>query len=447
MRYRLAFLAMVVASMLAGCDGNGDSALASEQGSSGRVSVTLTLGKIGVFGRTAGNTRNRLCLEFLSDRGETIRDTLAIYASLGTLNKFYTLPANQDWTLTAKGYDASDSLLYQGTTAFAVNATRTTDVRLAMSAKYSTLRIRFPVIDSISRLVVTVDGVVRGDSSFAKQSGVGSVVTVSVDHLAATPSGTPHTIGLSAYGGSWGLDTLLYALDTVVSLSSGTDGNIPMVLRWVGPRTPPAGSANLVVNLGAIGVMDIHVNPVDSADRIETFTDPRDGEIYSFREIGGRRWMLSNMGATCAGCDSSGTDFDELAIVAACPLGWHVPDSAEWRSLVVHAAQGGDLAAGAYHLRSASANWSDLESSAWTRFPGDDAYGFRLLPSMELSDWMTTKFPNIEYSVERISVLWTSSRSEPMALFDHSGFALPRNPVSDLYGNAVSSAKVRCIGD
>ena len=86
----------------------------------------------------------------------------------------------------------------------------------------------------------------------------------------------------------------------------------------------------------------------------ESFTDPRDGQAYDVVKIGDRVWFAENLNfaserSVCPegdnrNCDKYGRLYTWDDARVACPGGWHLPDSAEYASLVVEA--GGAAQAG-----------------------------------------------------------------------------------------------------
>lgn len=84
------------------------------------------------------------------------------------------------------------------------------------------------------------------------------------------------------------------------------------------------------------------VPPTHNAGTL-SITDPRDGQIYSYQQIGSYTWMLNNLnfeikGTVCYdnkidNCQKWGHLYDFKSANKACPKGWHLPSDAEWLDL------------------------------------------------------------------------------------------------------------------
>jgi uncharacterized protein (TIGR02145 family) len=111
-----------------------------------------------------------------------------------------------------------------------------------------------------------------------------------------------------------------------------------------------------------------------------TFTDSRDGTTYKTIKIGNQTWMAENLNYNSGdsswcyddnadNCAKYGRLYNFRVAKAACPEGWKLPDTGDWRKLVNTA--GGWKAAGK-KLKSKS-GWQ-------VNYGSTDEFGFSALP-------------------------------------------------------------------
>ena len=129
-------------------------------------------------------------------------------------------------------------------------------------------------------------------------------------------------------------------------------------------------------------------------DNNNTFTDPRDGQVYEYVEIGGQTWMTKNMNydvgkSWCydddpANCITYGRLYDWQTALSACPSGWHLPSDEEWKILEgtldslysVEAPEWDEVG-----IRGFDVGEKLKTASGWYNSGnGTDLYGFSMLP-------------------------------------------------------------------
>jgi uncharacterized protein (TIGR02145 family) len=392
----------------------------------GMVAIQVNMGPVGVLGRSQVMTPKRLVLAFRSSDNKTKFDTLQVSSS--STQASYKLAAGIDWTVDISILDQRDSILYSGSKSFRVASSTPLTLELTLGANYSGMSLVFPILDSISRVVLRIDGRVWGDSSLAPGSRRGDTIRFDRDYLVASPSGSPHRYELLVRGQKMGVDTLLYSLDTSLSIHSGWKEGFGLKLRWVGPDTTPMGSQGFYVTMGTVGQALITTTygtgstlPAFARDfgipwlnsSFPTFVDPRDGAVYKTVTFAGHTWMaedlryagpdgntgrcIANSADSClkygrmyrwsealgvaAKYDTSWLDTSvyhlaDLRVQGICPPGWMVPSSADAQTLL---ASGGSVAGA---LKS-KGGWANI--NATTSGNGSDSYGFRALPAGEIT--------------------------------------------------------------
>ena len=166
-----------------------------------------------------------------------------------------------------------------------------------------------------------------------------------------------------------------------------------------------------------------------------TLTDTRDGQVYRTVTIGDQVWMAENLNfetdsSYCYNdsaeyCAKYGRLYEWSAAMDACPSGWHLPDTAEWRMLL--AAVGGDSIAG-MKLKSTSGWNSDGN--------GTDDFGFTVLPA---GGWGSKNF------VGEAAVFWTSEWYEGYDDYAYGIRLYTDTIVRKGYSNKYIGSSVRCV--
>jgi len=121
------------------------------------------------------------------------------------------------------------------------------------------------------------------------------------------------------------------------------------------------------------------------AEKPPSLVDSRDGKAYKEVAIGEQTWMAENLnyasgGSVCydddpAHCDMYGRLYTWEDAKAACPVGWHLPNDAEWTELIDFIS--GLSSAGTAPILKSTTGWS-----CGSHIPcGTDNYGFSALPA------------------------------------------------------------------
>ena len=173
--------------------------------------------------------------------------------------------------------------------------------------------------------------------------------------------------------------------------------------------------------------------------------DDRDGQTYKTVKIGDQWWMAQNLNyrreakykndyCYCYNnskdkCDKFGRLYVWTAAADACPEGWHLPSTAEWKTLID--AVGGEEVAGI-----------TLKTSGWNR-GGDatDAFGFSVLPA-GYRDWL---YQDDYYEEGYQALFWSSNEYE-----NSSGcvyFQSVYDGADIRSGNKDDGYSVRCVKD
>lgn len=231
-------------------------------GAEGAASIVVDVGKVGSLSKASARIDLAKLRITLSAFGEAdVVDTFQLTGSnpVAFAKTYGGLAADKRWTLTARTTDARDSTIHWGVTTFQVEYRKTSMVRLDLASRFSWVTAHFhPIRDSVNKVLLQIDNVVRAQASFPTQAKVGDTVTLSFDYLEVGR----RNIKMQAHGSWNGTQMLLYAADTNLTVVPGQDAKHWIELKWVGPRLTPTGAASITVALGTAGnvVLNGHLN-------------------------------------------------------------------------------------------------------------------------------------------------------------------------------------------
>jgi len=232
-----------------------------------------------------------------------------------------------------------------------------------------------------------------------------------------------------------------YAPGATVTVTAGT---APSGYRFTNWTTESSGVTFSNAN-NATTTFTMPANAVTVTANFETiFIDSRDSKTYRTVRIGTQTWMAENLnyqtssGSWCYlnsadSCTKYGRLYDWAAAKTACPTGWRLPDTADWRRLVTTA--GGTYSGAGKKLKSTS-GWNNYIGQSGN---GTDDYGFSALPGG------TRDYDDGSFSYAGvIGYWWTATESGGgnaygrFMTYDFDG-------VVEVYNNKGYGFSVRCV--
>lgn len=187
----------------------------------------------------------------------------------------------------------------------------------------------------------------------------------------------------------------------------------------------------------------------DFLSSVPSFTDARDGKDYYYNTVAGKDWMIQNLSWDGAGVaykeaealsDIFGRYYTWAEASAACPAGWHLPSSADFKALAEAGGTDESLAAGSLMV-DATFNgdrmwefWKDVKITNSSRFSAIPA-GYATIDNdvVSFKDYLTR------------ALFWTSdSKNDDVAL---ARYIYMDKPVlfGGEFGKNSIRASVRCI--
>lgn len=249
----------------------------------GTLDLKINLDKAGALKKTTVIDFSKLVMSLSAPDLAIIYDTITLAGGYyqREINKIYPQIASRIkdqvvvWHLAVESRDRNNRIIHSADTSFSIQPLDTLELSMLLAAQYSMLNANFfPIRDSITECRVFVDNEIVGSSSFTKQSRIGDTIVITYDYLKASPTGISHTIRFDVLGDLWGIDTLLYTGDTMMTIRSGENSTTPIRLKYVGPDTLH-GAASMTVTLGTPGIVTINGILLPRSD-VEPF-----GEFFS----------------------------------------------------------------------------------------------------------------------------------------------------------------------
>lgn len=249
--------ALVVGAGIYSCDVQSTGSDQTATSGTGHMRTSIDFRPVGMLARAAEMTPTIAVFKYVSNKGETVLDTVEIGNGQAIHDKEMLAP--RLWTVTVTGFDQRGEILYLGSDTFTIFPSKTREVGMKLDARFSTFLANFVVADSMTRFVIKVDNETWGDSSVAIGTRKGDVIKMPHDYLTASPgAGTDHLFSARVYGQPWHIaDTLMYSCDTILPVVSGRNDKYILRLHWVGISAPPPGKAIVNVTLGQVGSVEI----------------------------------------------------------------------------------------------------------------------------------------------------------------------------------------------
>ena len=273
-----AFAVVMAVAVLAACSNNPTASDPSasadtgkpQPGTYGLAKFSLQVGKVGALSKSSTIGMKKLILTAVAggDKPDTVRDTSAISGNdQQTVNRTLKLKPRSSWVLFAKTLDLKDSIVHQGsTTAFAVKVSDTAKVTLILQSRFTMYQATFANLPqsigvdadnkgdkvgvAVTRLVLKVDGVIKGDSTAKESFSALQTILLNFDYVYVGK----HDITLEAYGQTGTFKGLLYTGTNPINTVPGEDGSRQIVMAWVGPNTGAAAASIIVGHVGKIEV-------------------------------------------------------------------------------------------------------------------------------------------------------------------------------------------------
>ncbi|WP_414655106.1 fibrobacter succinogenes major paralogous domain-containing protein [Fibrobacter sp. UBA3629] len=276
-------------------------------------------------------------------------------------------------------------------------------------------------------LVTRMEKFVESFAETGKWKDSGTKKTISEWAVEATANGGLDSIRKNVE--AWDLGDTVPAFEKFIEAYADGDS----VVLIVTPKSSSSKNGDAGTSAGMTSSSSSHDTTYNAEKN--TLTDTRDGQVYRTVTIGDQVWMAENLNfetdsSYCYNdsaeyCAKYGRLYEWSAAMDACPSGWHLPDTAEWRMLL--AAVGGDSIAG-MKLKSTS-GWNSNGN-------GTDDFGFTVLPA---GGWGSKDF------VGEAAVFWTSEWYEGYDDYAYGIRLYTDTIVRKFYSNKYIGSSVRCL--
>lgn len=272
-RKSVSLAGLFAAVILSGCFVTESPVVERDGGEEVAVRVRMGIGSVSALQKTALIQMDKLVIEYTSNAGDVVRDTItgstspaldSVSTTGQTVVVNRSLKALRSWKIVVASHDRLDSVIHKDSASIpAMYVGDTAVVNLNLSSRFTMYEAKFLNLpDSIqaatpgqpkqvlcvNRLVLKIDGVVARDSVASPCFTKLETHTLAYDYVKVGN----RNIQLLAYGpmNSWDVNSPLFSGSTTVNAGAGVDATVPLTLTWVGPTT---GTGRLDVELGRVG--------------------------------------------------------------------------------------------------------------------------------------------------------------------------------------------------
>jgi uncharacterized protein (TIGR02145 family) len=182
-------------------------------------------------------------------------------------------------------------------------------------------------------------------------------------------------------------------------------------------------------------------------DCIGSFTDPRDGVVYSTAVIGLQCWITENMRFEMSGDlinpmnpnASYGRLYTHNQALTVCPVGWHLPSDQEWITLERFLGMPQTEAEFVGSNRGSNEAAPLKSTSGWSNLNGTNDFGFNILPAGSNNNG---NFQNLGDNAR----FWSQTESAASSAFSRVLFSNTQR-IARFRDNATFAYSCRCLRD